>query len=120
MVSCVAGGMARARTHKGFLRVQRAGGGRQSSVPKHWDDDQELGAGVAPLDDAERKWIARFARLMAEMPARLSLLEHGNCLSVIDGPRSKGVDIHDGRAHRAGLVLADVSSAACKVQSCSA
>ena len=63
-------------------------------------DPATLHRDVAPLDAAERAWLRRFARVMANMPARLLLVECAGGLFVVDRARARVVDLCDGAAQR--------------------
>ena len=74
---------------------------------------------VKKLTPAELKWCQQLNDLMKEMPKRLLLLESGDGLQVVDREASRGIDLEDGKAKQAGVVLFDVSSAVCKITSVS-
>jgi hypothetical protein len=70
---------------------------------------------VRPLDSAERRWLRRLERVLKDQPERLLLVECADSLLLVDRERARGVDISDGGAERAGVVLADVKHGTFKV-----
>ena len=74
---------------------------------------------VKKLTPAELKWCQQLNDLMKEMPKRLLLLESAGGLHVLDKEASRDIDLEDGKAKQAGVVLFDVSYALCKITSVS-
>lgn len=71
------------------------------------------------LTAIEKAWIASLSSLMRRMPSTLLLLECADCLMVVDKEASRSVDLEDGKARTAGVVLADIATAATKITSVS-
>ena len=64
---------------------------------------------IAPLSRVERRWIDELQAVLARCPKRLELVTIGDPrLSIIDGIAGRGLDLEDGKAHKQGLVLADI------------
>jgi hypothetical protein len=78
-----------------------------------YTDDDELS--VPALNAEERKWIEKAAKLFAEMPARLKLMEAGDAVYVVDSDGAKRSECCDGAAKHDGIVLADIHSATLKI-----
>jgi hypothetical protein len=82
-------------------------------MPSFTDND-ELHPQVKPLTAAERKWVTQLEKVLLACPSsRLQLVTIGDpTLTVTDYgvELSEGLDIHDGKAHRNGLALADINS----------
>lgn len=81
-------------------------------------DPSELS--VPRMTRDEIAWCRKAARLFAEMPPRLKLLEAADSVMVIDGIAGRDVDLHDGFARENGVVLADLNSALFKITGVSA
>lgn len=73
-------------------------------VTKNLADIEDRRAALAPLSDAERRWIARFKRCIKDMPPRLCMLA---------GSQLNGVTIYadgDIDGHEVGHVLGRIGS----------
>ena len=75
------------------------------------DEDRK----VDKMSDDELAWCRKADRLFAKMPSRLKLVECGDSVMVIDGPRGRDVELHDGNATRNGVVLAWLTCARFKI-----
>lgn len=67
-------------------------------------------ATIKPLNKAEKDWIKRFDSLLSEMPERLLAVECADSILIVDRNASKSVDMNDGGADAAGIVLATLDS----------
>lgn len=83
-----------------------------SAKPDYTDEDDLQ---VPPLTEAERKWVEAAAKLFANMPKRLQLMEGGNAVSVVDADGAKQSECGYGAAHSDGIVLAALPSAMFKI-----
>ena len=65
---------------------------------------------VKRLTKVEKDWIKRFDLLLSEMPERLLAVECADCVFIVDRNAAKSIDISDGGAHEAKIVLATLDS----------
>lgn len=70
---------------------------------------------VKPLTAAEKRWLGELDDLLERMPERLYLIEAGDGLYAIDRPAAAQTELHDGKAHKAGIVLASLDHGSFKV-----
>lgn len=64
---------------------------------------------VPPLSPAEEAWIKKLQKVLAECPKRLELVTMGDpSIMVVDAEGARSSELYDGRAHRDGVVLADL------------
>lgn len=71
---------------------------------------------VQPLTPEEKRWVRRLRAVFRDMPARLLLVEGGDAVFIVDRAAAMAVDdLSDGKALRAGVVLADVNEATLKI-----
>ncbi len=62
---------------------------------------------VPGLTAAEKKWIGSLQQVLEKCPKRLDLITIGDStLQVVDREGARESEIHDGRARKAGIVLA--------------
>lgn len=72
--------------------------------------DPRDGLAVPPLTTAERRWVESLAAVLRRQPERLMLIEIGDALQVLDRDAARTIDLYDGRARQAGIVLADLGA----------
>ncbi len=76
-----------------------------------WTPGESLADTVRPLTDDEKRAIRRLENALLNMPRNMLLVTGGDAgLQVLDADHARQIDIHDGKAREAGIVLADVRS----------
>lgn len=70
---------------------------------------------VKPLSPEELRWLRRLESVLRDMPDRLLIMECADALSLIDRAAAKTLEIEDGKARQAGIVLADIKHGFLKV-----
>jgi len=73
------------------------------------------GLSVRPLDAQEARWLHRLEKVLLDQPRRLLLVECGDSLLLVDRDAAHKVDLEDGKAGKAGIVLAEVRHSTFKV-----
>lgn len=74
---------------------------------------------VSPLTTTELRWIKQLDAHLKKQPKRLLLVECADSLLVVDGDVAPTIEMHDGGAHSAGIVLYDLDYSTMKVTSVS-
>lgn len=71
----------------------------------------ELAPTVHPLRPEEKRALRRLEAALENMPRNMILVTSGDAsLQVLDKEHAALVDLHDGKAREAGVVLADIRS----------
>ena len=70
---------------------------------------------MRPLSEEERAWVRAADRLFRRMPPRLLLVESADGVLVVDRILAADVEMCDGGAGRAGIVLATIPHASFKI-----
>tara|TARA_R110000751_G_scaffold222439_1_gene324712 strand:+ start:264 stop:572 length:309 start_codon:yes stop_codon:yes gene_type:complete len=64
-----------------------------------------------PINRGEQAWINRAQEVFRDAPDRFAFMTIGDrCLEILDHEGAKKSDLHDGLAHRAGIVLGHITT----------